>query len=239
MITSYVLIFLTLFAIIGNGFVQKYLHHKINDSYSPLSFETYVHRARPHMICGLDMRSLVKNDELYCQIFEDLISYVYKNTTFYYEDLANDLLILFQQNITFDQSEVKKGKHYFEKIDDLNTLFVANEDLNKAYCFLMRGSAFENNSGYPSLKTFFYPKKNNGSLPILNLFDMPLKLIGAMFKEEVEKDVEKLRIKWKNIEPSLQEEKVIVDNFLSAHRLRTHKYHNLIDLKIRSDKKLE
>jgi len=238
MTTSYVLIFLTLFALIGDGFVQTYLNHKVNQHYSMPHYETYVHRPRPHMNQGISLRSLMTPDSLYCDVFKQLIDDVYIGAySIHNENLGENLLALFQEKITFKEHDVDKEKHFVKTIEDLKSLKVSDKKLEESYLFLMRGSEAKEGdpSGFPPLGTFFYPGDDKTSRPMFNLYDMPLQLIGSMFGEEAQKHIHKERETWVNKELSRQEAAAFLEDFKTIHHLTTHKYSHLLEFIKRLD----
>lgn len=233
MTSVYVLIFLTLFAILGDTFVQKYIYYHINQEYSKPYYEKYVHRPRHHMNDGINMRALIDGDVNYCKIFIELIEYVYKEAPFYNRDLAQNLLSLFQSKITFNESGLKEGILNYKSKEDLDLLEVP-ENFRETYLFLMRGSQINENDseGFPSLKSFFYSKDDRSNHGKLNLYTMPLEMIGSMFNKEAEEEMRLFRKNWVQKVLTAEEEKYFEALFKKMLHLEGHSYQDFVGFKV-------
>ncbi len=221
MIIAYTVLFLTLFGIIGNVFVQKYKNFRINDIYFEQFYQPYVHRPSKVNINGFNLRKFINNDTTHKKVFRDLLKSVYEKATFYYEDLANDLLELFETQVTFNASAAKDGsKILITDVDDL-FLLKPKKKLHNVYFHLMNSSRI-NKEGFPSLTSFICPTANS-SKTSFDLYDTPIEIIEVLFDKFVANDLEISLIRYKNIKNKTQIEK---DNFLKDFMTRNRLFHH-------------
>ena len=146
--------------------------------------------------------------------------------------MAEKLLLLFESQIVFKKNNLTEGKVYYSTKDDLDLLSVP-KNFNETYLFLMRGSQIDENDkeGFPSLKTFLYLGNDISGEEQLNLYNMPLQLIGSMFNKEAEEEMRLFRKNYAHRDLTTNEEKDFEKTFKRKLRLDTHKYSSLVGFK--------
>ncbi len=211
---------------LGNVFVQKYKNFKINDLYFEQFYQPYVHRSSDVHIKGFSLRMLLEKDLDHCAIFSKLVDLAYARSTFYYEDLASDLLELFQNQATLNKA--KDGK-LIKEISNLISL-EPKEELENAYFHLMHSSKIkeEDKEGFPCLLKFIH-NEDVKKEAVFDLFNTPLEIIESMFGKGVANDLEISLKDYKAQKKVSEVEKSIFFNaFMSRNRLKHHHFHHLV-----------
>ncbi|MCH9633228.1 MAG: hypothetical protein S4CHLAM6_15810 [Chlamydiae bacterium] len=231
MIIAYTVLFLTLFGLVGNVFIQKYKNFKINDLYFEQFYQPYVHRSSKINVYGFNLRKLNNGDASHKEIFCNFVKHVYEKASFYYEGIENDLLEVFKEQVVFDASKVDKGRRvYVSELSNLSNLN-PKKKLYDAYFYLMNSNRI-NEEGFPPLTNFIHPDITPQDT-LFNLYNTPKEIIEVIFSDAVANDLEISLKKFNSNKNKSQADKdCFLKDFITRNRLQHHPNRDLVNFKV-------
>lgn len=212
--------------------MQKVLVAKASKQYFSPQFQTHIHCSNPARITGFNIRTLTdpekKDHDLFCKLFKNVVKSAYEQTTFWYPQLAEDLLELFKNSPIFKKEENSESHSIHEA---LNLLHSDNKDLTEALYHIRQPSKLSEGdpSGFCELKDLIHPNDVTNDAVAFNLLNCPLDIIRVMFDDAIAESLKEQRLQWRQ-EGRLRKEnrETLTNEFIKKYGLSQHPYKDLI-----------